>query len=300
MGSTIGKLTPVNLREIWPKEEKDFSKWLSDNLEYVSEAVDINLEPLDTEKSLDKSRFTVDILAIDDNEDKVIIENQLEKTDHTHLGQIITYATNMDVKTVIWISKSPRTEHINAINWLNEVSDKDFYLLQLDAYQIDSSNPAPFFSVICKPSEEAKIIGADKKELDHKRELRRARRSASDTIIVPAREEGYKKVFIGENAWYSIRIKKEQIAQIKYIAGYQTAPISAITHTAKVKEIVPSHEDESKYKVIFDGPAKKIKPIPLGEKSKIQGPSYCIYSKLETAKTVDDLLDFDQEDLKAA
>ena len=297
MASQIGKLTPVDLREVWEKEAADFSLWLAENLEYLAETLDMSLELLETEKKLDDSRFSIDIWAEDGNEDPVIIENQLEKTDHTHLGQIITYATNMDVSTVIWVTKQPRVEHVKAINWLNEFSDKKFYLLQVEAYKIDHSNPAPFFSVICRPTEEAKNIGKSKKEFIQERDKRRARRLASDTIVVPAKKEGFENVFIGENCWYSIRIRDERIPQIKYIAVYQVAPVSSITHLAEVEKIIPSDKDPKKYKVIFKASAEEIRSIPLGEKSKIQGPAYCICDHLKTAKNIDELLNYESDSL---
>jgi len=296
----IGKLVPVELREVWQQEADDFTHWLAENLEHLTDAIDEPLELLEVEKKVDDSSFRIDILAEDGSGERVIIENQLEKTDHSHLGQIITYATNIDAKTVVWITKEPRQEHINAINWLNEFSDKRFFLIQLEAFRIEKSAPAPFFSVICRPSEESKRLGSQKKSLDRMTEIRRRRRDISDTIIVPAREEGFKEVFLGEHCWYAIRIKEERIAQIKYIAGYQVAPVSAITYFAKVKEVVPYGSD-GKYKVIFEKPAEKIDPIPLGEKSKIQGPAYCEFSRLKTAKSVDELLQVDEyEDSKLA
>lgn len=290
MSVDVGKLIPVDLREVWAHEASDFSQWLSQNLEYISDVIDTNLELVETEKKLDGSQFSIDIWAMNDNEDPVIIENQLEKTDHGHLGQIITYATNMNVETIIWIAKEPRAEHINAINWLNESSDKNFYLIQVSAFQIDNSKPAPFFSTICRPSEDVKVIGAGKKEVLRVKMQRRARKNAADTIVVPAKKEGFEKVFLGENTWYSIRMREKYLSKIKYIAGYQVSPISAITHIAKVKEIVPSHEDPKKYKIIFEGKAKEIKPVPAGSKSKIQGPTYCQSEKLYNSKDIDELL----------
>jgi hypothetical protein len=182
-------------------------------------------------------------------------------------------------------------EHVNAINWLNEFSDKKFYLIQVEAYKIDESNPAPFFSVICRPTETTKSIGKSKKVMDEVRSARRKRKDLSDTLIVPARKDGFDKVFLGENSWYSIRIKEERLKQIKYIAGYQVAPISAITHVAEVKEIVPADEP-GKFKVLFKGEAKEISPIKMGKKSKIQGPAYCEFEKLRTASSIDDLLTY--------
>ena len=195
----------------------------------------------------------------------------------------------MDAKTAVWITKEPRIEHINAINWLNQVSDKNFYLIAVKLIKIDESNPAPVFSIICQPSEDAKKLGSEKMDLDAEKSANRNRRQASDTIIVPARKEGFDRVFLGEHCWYAIRISATRIPQLKYIAGYQVAPESAITHIAEIKDIIPADE-EGKYKVIFAKPAKKIDPITMGSKTKIQGPAYCEFKKLETAKTVDDLL----------
>jgi hypothetical protein len=287
----IGKLKSVPLREVWKKEDADFSSWLAENLDGLNDAVGLNLEISDTEHKVDDSNYKIDILCEDDEGQSVIIENQLEKTDHIHLGQILTYLVNMEAAAVIWIAKEARQEHINVINWLNETTDKNFYLVVVEAYRIDNSDPAPFFSVICKPSREVKNLGSDKKVIQAERNSRRHRKAAADTIIVPARKEGFDEVFLGDNCWWSIRIKESKIPELKYIAGYQVAPMSAITHVAKIKLIVESEVDPGKYKVIFDGPAKQIKSIALGKTSKIQGPAYCEYTKLNGAKNIDDLLD---------
>lgn len=297
----IGKLEQIPLREVWKKEESDFSSWLADNLESLSDALGINLELVETEKKIDDSNYEIDILCEDDEGQPVVIENQLEKTDHTHLGQVLTYLVNMEANTVVWIAKDTRQEHINVINWLNEATDKCFYLVKVEAYKIDNSSPAPFFSIICRPTSEAKRLGNDKKILQTSRASRKQRKSLSDTIIVPARKDGFDNVFLGENAWWSIRIKESKIPDLKYIAGYQVAPVSAVTHIAKIKTIVESDVDPGKYKVIFDGPPQEIKHIPLGKKSKIQGPAYCEFKKISSSKNVDELLDnSDYEEDKAA
>lgn len=288
----IGKLEQVPLRDVWEKEETDFSSWLSTNLDTLSDAIGINLELVETEKKVADSNYEIDLYCEDDEGKSVIIENQLEKTDHTHLGQVLTYLVNMEADTVIWVAKETRQEHVNVINWLNEkIEDKSFYLVKVEAYRIDGSKPAAFFSVICEPTSEIKKLGVEKQIFHKKRETRRHRKALADTIVVPAQKEGFDRVFLGEDAWYSIRIKKEKIPELKYIAGYQTAPISAVTHLAKIKSIVQSEEDSKKFKVIFEGSAESIKPIPLGKKSKIQSSVYCESSKLKTSKTVDDLLD---------
>ena len=254
----IGKLTQVPLREVWKKEEQDFSVWLSSNLETLSDAVGLNLEMIAVEKKIDDSNYEIDILCEDDDGQPVVIENQLEKTDHSHLGQVLTYIVNMDAATVIWVAKETRQEHVNVINWLNETTDKSFYLVKVEAYKIDKSDPAPFFSVICKPSEEVKRLGTDKKILQSERASRKQRKAISDTIVVPARREGFEEVFLGDNCWWSIRIKESKIPDLKYIACYQVTPISAVTHYAKIKSIIPSVENPNKYKVVCK---RSIKPV---------------------------------------
>lgn len=107
-----------------------------------------------------------------------------------------------------------------------------------------------------------------------RRAARRRRRAESDTIIVPAREEGFKKVFLGEAKWWSIRVGAAMKNRIKYIAAYQVAPVSAVTHLTEVRDIVPYH-DTGKYEVILNGPAKEITHVPLKDpKSSPQGPAY--------------------------
>jgi len=168
----IGKIERVPLREVWKNEAADFTTWLAQNLDVLSDVIDGKLTLVETEKSV--GSFNVDILAEDSLGNSVVIENQLEKTDHDHLGKILTYTTNLDAKTAIWITSNPRQEHITAITWLNEFTPADFYLLKVEAVVIGDSKPAPLFYRITGPSEESKEIGSKKKELSsrhHKRGL---------------------------------------------------------------------------------------------------------------------------------
>ena len=169
----IGKLKKVELREIWSREDTDFTNWLDDNLDILGEAVGLDLNESETESSWNGSNFRVDISATTKEGERVVIENQLEQTNHKHLGQIITYMINMEAKVAVWISKKAREEHIKVINWLNEFTNKDFYLIQLESYQIDESKPAPFLKIVCKPSLEMKAIGEQKKELSETVKLKK-------------------------------------------------------------------------------------------------------------------------------
>ena len=170
----IGKIKKVPLRELWKKEDKDFTKWLEENIDYLNDIIDINITIESREEKV--GPFRVDLYGEDNYGNKVIIENQLEKTDHNHLGQIITYLTNLEANTAIWITSAPTEEHTKAIGWLNETTPDDisFYLIKLEAIRIGDESPAaPLFTVIKGPSRIIKQIGAEKKEYAQRHLLRK-------------------------------------------------------------------------------------------------------------------------------
>lgn len=161
----VGRLEKVDLRKVWMKEAKDFSTWLANNLEILSEHIGFELSLLEREKSA--GDFSADIFAEGPNGETVVIENQLGKTDHDHLGKLITYLSNLEAKAAIWITSNPRPEHMTAVNWLNEIAPVDtaFYLVRVEAYKIGDSEPAPLFTAVCAPTAEAKQIGEQKQQL---------------------------------------------------------------------------------------------------------------------------------------
>ena len=160
----VGKLEYVPLREIWKHEAYDFTTWLFENCDILNEQVGLTISPLEKEKSV--GSFNVDILAEDATGRAVIIENQLTRTDHDHLGKLLTYMSNLDAKVAIWIATDLRPEHVAAINFLNEnvPQDTQFYLLRLQAFRIGESDPAPLFTIEAGPSEERTAGGEVKKE----------------------------------------------------------------------------------------------------------------------------------------
>ena len=161
----ISRLEYINIRDIWQHEATDFTVWLADNIDYINETLGVTLNVLETEKQV--GSFNVDIYCEDEQGSSVIIENQLEKTDHSHLGQILTYAVGIDAKTIIWISPNPRVEHVEVIEWLNEVTPVDMsrYILKIEAVKIDDSPIAPLFSIVAGPSQERKATGEVKKDV---------------------------------------------------------------------------------------------------------------------------------------
>ena len=152
----IGKLQEVEIRDLWHHEQYDFSAWLvkDDNIALLNEKLGLTLVYINTEAYL--GAYRCDIVAVDETTGiKVIIENQLENSNHDHLGKIITYASGLDAKVIVWIVKEARDEHRSAIEWLNNNTSKDitFFLIELHAYKIDDSDPAPMFQIIEQPND---------------------------------------------------------------------------------------------------------------------------------------------------
>ncbi len=166
----IGKIQRVKLRDVWKHEALDFTTWLEGNIDVLNDALDLSLQNVEREQNA--GTFNVDLVAEDQAGNFVIIENQLEKSNHDHLGKILTYLTALEARTAIWIVSEPRPEHIRAIGWLNESSSASFYLVKVEAIQIGDSPPAPLLTLITGPSLEAVEAGHTKKELVERHILR--------------------------------------------------------------------------------------------------------------------------------
>lgn len=157
----LGSIKKVELRNAWKHEALDFTNWLAEeeNLRLLSDEVGIDIKLIQTEATV--GRFNVDILAEEETTNhKIIIENQLETTNHDHLGKIITYASGIEAKTIIWVVKDAREEHRRAVDWLNEntVDDVLFFLVKIELWQIGDSPFAPKFELISSPNNWAKTI----------------------------------------------------------------------------------------------------------------------------------------------
>src|SRR5215207_6380576 len=167
----IGKIQRVPLREVWKHEALDFTTWLRENIDVVSDVVNVPLDEAEREQSA--GNFSVDLVARDSSGDPVVIENQLEKSDHDHLGKLLTYLVAFEAKAAIWIVSEPRPEHVSTITWLNESSPASFYLVKVEAIRIGDSPPAPLLTKVVGPSEESREVGETKKELAERYTLRR-------------------------------------------------------------------------------------------------------------------------------
>ena len=161
----LGKLKPVNLRDVWKHEALDFTNWMAktENVDYINEVIGLSL--IDVETEVNVGAYKCDIVAKDEFSNKtVIIENQLENTNHDHLGKIITYASGLDASVIIWIVKKARSEHSSAIEWLNNHTDEDisFFLLEAKLWKIENSSPALQFKMIEAPNDFNKSVRTNK------------------------------------------------------------------------------------------------------------------------------------------
>jgi hypothetical protein len=159
--ATLGRLTRVELRDCWDREDTDFTPWLAseDNIALLGEAIGLELEVQQEEAAV--GPFRADILCKNTASDElVVIENQLERTDHKHLGQTLTYAAGLDAVTMIWIAARFTEEHRATLDWLNRISHEDFrfFGIEIEVWRIGDSAPAPKFNIVAKPNDWSKTI----------------------------------------------------------------------------------------------------------------------------------------------
>lgn len=242
---TFGRLTDLVPREAWPHEALAFTPWLAANIDQLSEVVGIPLELTGTEISVES--FSADILARNPSDGTVVlIENQLEQTDHTHLGQIMTYLAGLEAQTVIWVAPKFREPHLSAIRWLNEhtADGFSFFAVRLRVVRIADSPYAPILEVVEKPS-------------GWERTLKEAARPASGDPESPKRAEFW--IYYAERCpeiadvkpktgWnYYLPLAEGRVFFTTYIASrtcgvYLRAPWSSDTET--VSALLLPHREE--------------------------------------------------------
>lgn len=155
----LGRMTTVPPREIWPHEARDFTPWLLANVDVLSDLLGMDLALDGAEHAV--GDFSLDLIGRDiTTGGVVIIESQLEISDHTHLGQIITYATGTDPTTIVWIATGFRPEHRAAIDWLNERTDDKtrVFGVVIHVVRIGDSEPAPNFELVAQPNDWEKEV----------------------------------------------------------------------------------------------------------------------------------------------
>ena len=210
----LGKIKEVDIRSVWPHEQYDFSKWLAEeeNIRALGEEMNLSLTDVDTERFV--GSYRCDIICKDELTGKsVLIENQLEQTNHDHLGKIITYASGLDASVVVWIVAKARAEHASAIEWLNKHTDDEisFFLIEVHAYTIGDSAPAPMFKIVEQPNDFAKTV----KAIAHKGELNETQTNRLQfwtqfNDVIEQRGKPFNKRKATSDHWYSVAIGSSQ------------------------------------------------------------------------------------------
>ena len=206
----LGKLEEVDIRKVWPHEQYDFSKWLAteEKIKELGDALNLSLTDVETEKFV--GNYRCDILCKDEITGKlVLIENQLEPTNHDHLGKIITYASGLDAAVVVWIVASARDEHASAIEWLNKHTDDEisFFLMEVHAYKIGDSDPAPQFKIIEQPNDFVKIVKAVSKNSDmNESQKNRLEFWTQFNEVVDSQGKPFNKRKATTDHWYNVAI----------------------------------------------------------------------------------------------
>lgn len=157
----LGRLVSVQPRDVWAHEAQAFTPWLLSNVDVLSDLLGMELELDVAEHPV--GTFSLDLLGRDLSDDSVVIvENQLEQSDHSHLGQILTYAAGTDPRTIVWITTGFRAEHRAALDWLNEHTDADvrFFGVEIQVVRIGDSEPAPNFRLAAQPNDWGKRVKA--------------------------------------------------------------------------------------------------------------------------------------------
>ena len=157
----LGKLVHVDPRTVWSHEAHNFTPWLLENADRLAEALGIDIELEAAEHAV--AGYSLDLVGRDITNDAVlIVENQLETTDHSHLGQVLTYAAGTAASTIVWIATAFREEHRQALDWLNENTGEDvhFFGVELQVIKIDKSPPAPLLNLVVQPNDWQKQVRA--------------------------------------------------------------------------------------------------------------------------------------------
>ena len=187
----FGKLQFLELREVWENEAINFTPWLADNIQVLGDVLGLELELREREASV--GAFSCDLHAVDLATGRtVIVENQLEPTDHIHLGQLLTYAAGLDAAVVVWVAKDIRDEHRAALDWLNRktTSGVDFFVIVPKVFRIDNSKPTYELKLVVSPNEWGKdVVGTEQIDLNSKSYRYRM---FFQSLIDGARENGFK------------------------------------------------------------------------------------------------------------
>ena len=258
VSTKLGRIEKGDLREAWPHEATDFKPWLAEHISELGDALGVELELQSQEAPI--GTFSLDLLArVSGTNRTVVIENQLEPTNHDHLGKLLTYAGGCDANAIIWVAKDFRDEHRQALDWLNQRTDEDteFLGVVVEVWKIDGSRPAPHFNVVATPNE--------------------WRREAADTVRmgdISDKNQRYKSFFqslmdtLRERGFTNAR-KAQPQSGYNFSAGYgpRAQYAASFNQGEKVRVEVYMDSDRDSNKILFNQLMERKKSIEseLGE-----------------------------------
>lgn len=233
----FGRLQDLPLREAWKHEAHEFTPWMAENIDHLSEAIGIPLELAGTEVAVES--FSADILARNSRDESIVlIENQLEQTDHTHLGQIMTYLAGLEAQTVVWIAPAFRTPHLSAIRWLNEhtADGFSFFAVKARVVRIGDSPLAPIFEVVEEPDEWVRKLKTDtpKSDLKAARSLYFERLAALFSDVTFVRRNRHLLVPIGPQGTLNVTLEMTRGRAMIFVASDAASEFGDLTKEIEV------------------------------------------------------------------
>lgn len=283
----LGKIEKLSIRDQWKNEEYDFTPWLAreENIQLLGDEINLDLEVEGIEVAI--GSYKADIVARDSNNRVVIIENQLEKTDHKHLGQIITYASGVEAKIIVWVCTQVTDEHRQAIDWLNEVTRADiaFFACEIELWRIGNSLAAPKFNVVASPNDWSKVVKStvESKELTDTKKAHldfwngfKAYMEESDTKLKmrQPRAQHWYTMAVGRSQFHISLTTNNQIKQIGceiYISGEKAK--EAFSQLALKKDKIEAILGQLEWHELPDGKDCRIKLARNGDsKAQAQWP----------------------------
>ena len=218
----LASIDKLDLREVWPNEAANFTPWLAQNISLLGEALDMDLEVETAEVPV--GAYSLDVLARDvRNSHSVIVENQLEVTDHTHLGQLLTYMAGFDANVIVWIVKEFRDEHGEALDLLNRRTGEDtqFFGVEVELWKIDESRPAVNFKLVATPNEWRKRTVSSARGIGNVSERNERYREFFQELIDTLREvHGFTNARKGQpQSWY---LFSSGHSRVKYSASFDS------------------------------------------------------------------------------
>jgi hypothetical protein len=248
----FGTLGRVSLREGWKDEARDFTPWLAENLERLGEQIGLALELRENEHAV--GRYSLDLLAEDVTGRIVIIENQLEPSDHTHLGQLLTYCAGTDARVVVWVAPSFTPEHLAALEWLNQNTNVDvgFFAVEIELLRIGDSPMAPNFRTVLRPNQwvkETRPVIAQQGEWNWERYAVEMRIPLERLTVAKRLVEGVSAAIADQHAWQPM-YRKGYVA-FQRAGGYNVLRVDMFGEFTRLFVKLPSPPSELELDHLF-------------------------------------------------